>query len=146
MTSGDGESLKAIALTLSILLVAACSGTRRPVLYPDAHYRSVGGAAARADVDGCMRLAREFGAPVSGANEIARDTAAGAAIGGAAAAAWGSVRNDRDVGNRALAGAAAGGAAGLVRGSLKAGTPSGTFKGFVNRCLRERGYDVIGWQ
>ena len=134
------------AFFLSLLLLAACSGTRRPVLFPDAHYLSVGDAAARADVDDCMRLADEFGAPVAGGEEIARDTLAGAAIGGAAAAAWGAVRNDHDVGNRAAAGAAAGGAAGLVRGSLRAGTPSGTYKNFVNRCLGERGYDVIGWQ
>lgn len=49
-----------------------------------------------------------------------------------------------DAGNRALAGAAAGGAAGLVRGALRVGKPSRTFRGFVNRCLSERGYDVIG--
>jgi hypothetical protein len=135
-----------LLLVVTALNLVGCSGTRRPVLYPDAHYQRVGDARARADVDDCMRMASEFGAPVSGGKEIARDTAAGAAIGGAAAAAWGAVRNDGDVGNRALAGAAAGGAAGMVRGSLRAGTPSGTYKNFVNRCLRERGYDVIGWQ
>lgn len=135
-----------LTLTLSALSLTGCSGTKQPVLYPDAYYRSVGDAAARSDVDDCMHLAEEFGAPVAGGKDIARDTAAGAAIGGAAAAAWGAVRNDGDVGNRALAGAAAGGAAGLVRGSLRAGTPSSTYKNFVNRCLRERGYDVIGWQ
>jgi len=140
------KAFLSLAFVLSILLLAGCSGTRRPVLYPEAHYLSVGDAAARADVDDCMRLAEEFGAPVVGGKEIARDTLAGAAIGGAAAAAWEAVRNDHDVGNRAAAGAAAGGAAGLVRGSLRAGTPSATFKGFVNRCLSERGYDVIGWQ
>ena len=64
-----------------------------------------------------------------------------------AAGAWGLVRDgERDAGNRALAGAAAGGAVGLVRGVLRAGRPSHTFRGFVNRCLSERGYDVIGWR
>jgi hypothetical protein len=29
----------------------------------------------------------------------------------------------------------------VARGS----EPSGTFKRYVNRCLRERGYDVVGW-
>lgn len=140
------EWFRVAAVALCILSLYACSGTRRPVLYPDAHYQSAGDAVARADVDHCMRLATEFGAPVAGGNNIARDTAAGAAIGGAAGAAWGAVRNDTDVGNRALAGAAAGGAAGLVRGSMRAGTPSNVYKNFVNRCLRERGYDVIGWQ
>ena len=146
MTKFEFKAIMSPAFVLSILILAGCSGTRRPVLYPDAHYQSVGDAAARSDVDDCMRLAEEFGAPVAGGKEILRDTAAGAAIGGGAAAAWGAVRNDHDAGNRAAAGAAAGGAAGLVRGSLRAGTPSATYKNFVNRCLAEHGYDVIGWQ
>jgi len=68
----------------------------------------------------------------------------GAAIGGATAGAWGLVRGD--AGQRALAGAAAGAAAGTVRGGMQATETSPIFKNFVNRCLRERGYEVIGWQ
>lgn len=131
---------------LGILSLAGCSGTRRPVLYPNAHYDAVGETLARSDVDACMGQAGDFGAPVYGSPDITRDTAAGAAVGGAAAGAWGLVRDESDVGNRALAGAAAGAAAALVRGSLRAGEPSATYKGYVNRCLTERGYEVIGWQ
>jgi len=135
-----------LVFVLGTLSLVGCSGTRRPVLYPNAFYQSVGAAEARADADDCMRLARESGADASRGADVARDTLAGAAIGGAAAAAWGVVRDDVDAGNRALAGAAAGGAAGMVRGALRASEPSGTYKGFVSRCLSERGYDVIGWQ
>jgi len=130
-------------LVLSLFALIGCAGGRWPVLYPNAHFHSVGEAQARADVDRCLRSAKDFGAPVYGGTEVARDTAVGGAVGGAAAGAWGLVR--KDAGNRALAGAAAGGAAGLVRGALRVGKPSGTFQGFVNRCLSERGYDVIGW-
>jgi len=133
-------------LTASILSLGGCAGASRPVLYPNDHYLGVGETAARTDVDQCMRLARDFGAPVHGGSAVARDGAAGAAIGGAAAGAWALVSGDAAAGNRALAGAAAGGAAGLVRGSLRAGEPSATYKGFVDRCLGNRGYDVIGWQ
>jgi hypothetical protein len=55
------------------------------------------------------------------------------------------VRGYDDVGNRAAAGAAAGAAVGLVRGVTRSSEPSSTFKNYVNRCLRERGYDVVGW-
>jgi hypothetical protein len=146
MTSTHDKGFSGLVLALVTLALVGCAATRRPVLYPDAYYRSVGEAGARADVDDCMRLARASGADASRGADVARDTLAGAAIGGAAAAAWGAVRNDSDLANRALAGAAAGGAAGLVRGSLRASEPSGTYREFVDRCLRERGYDVVGWQ
>ena len=117
------------------------------MLYPNAHFHSVGEVQARTDVDRCLRSAKDFGAPVYGGTDVARDTVAGGALGGAAAGAWGLVRDgERDAGNRALAGAAAGGAVGLVRGALRAGRPSRTFRSFVSRCLSERGYDVIGWR
>jgi outer membrane lipoprotein SlyB len=135
-----------LLLTLSLVYLFGCSGARRPVLYPNSHLQSVGETRMRSDVNQCMRLAEGFGAPVYGGTDIARDSAVAAAIGGAAAGAWGLARDNGDAGNRALAGAAAGGAAGLVRGSLRTGEPSGTYRGFVNRCLAERGYDVIGWQ
>jgi len=103
-----------LILALSLLSLVGYTGGRQPVLYPNAHFHSVGEARARADVDHCLRLAKDFGAPVYGGTDVARDTAAGGAIGGAAAGAWGLVRNDEhDAGNRALAGAA-----GLVRGAL----------------------------
>jgi len=62
-------------------------GTARPVLYPNAHLLSVGDAQARADVDQCLRLAKDFGAPVYDSGKIARDAATGAAVGGTAAGA-----------------------------------------------------------
>jgi hypothetical protein len=126
------------------LLVAGCAASHRPVLYPNAHYGTVGKAAAERDIDDCMQRAQELGTQSDRGGSVARSTVGGAAIGSASAAAWGAVR-DGDVGNRAAAGAAAGGAAGLVRGMLRATEPSSTYKSFVQRCLRERGYDVIGW-
>lgn len=133
-------------LALGLLSLAGCTGTRRPVLYPNAHLQSVGEARAHADVDQCMRLAETHGAPVYGGKDVARDTATGAAVAGAAAGAWGLVRKNGEAGNRALAGAAAGSTAGLVRGILRVGRPSQTLVGFVNRCLSERGYEVVGWR
>jgi len=52
--------------------------------------------------------------------------------------------------NSATIGAAAGGGAagatrGLIRGLFGNRGPSAVYKNFVNRCLREKGYDPIGW-
>jgi outer membrane lipoprotein SlyB len=120
-----------LSLFAACVLAVGCAGTPNPVLYPNAHLKQVGQAAADRDVAECRQLARQ--------------AAGGAAIGGASAGAWGLVRGN-DAGGRALAGAAAGAAAGTVRGAMKSSETSPVYKNFVQRCLRERGYDVIGWQ
>lgn len=127
------------ALVLVVpLALGLVSCTSQPVVYG-------GGTVAQADIDDCRRLARAAGAGGADGARIARETAVGAAAGGAATGIYGAVRGDDDVGNRTAAGAAAGAAVGLVRGVSRSGEPSGTFKSYVNRCLRERGYDVVGW-
>jgi hypothetical protein len=129
-------SLVALALSASLSL-SGCAG-KRPVVY-------AGGVYARQDIDQCIRLARESGADSGKGGDVVRDAATGAAMGAAATGVYGAVRGYHDVGNRAAAGAAAGAAVGLIRGGVRASEPSSVFKGYVNRCLRERGYDVVGW-
>ena len=104
-----------------------------------------GGHGAQADIDECRRLARQAGAGGGNGREMAKDTAVGAAMGGAATGVYGAVRGYSDIGNRTAAGAAAGAAVGLIRGATRASEPSDTFKRYVDRCLSERGYDVVGW-
>ncbi len=65
-------------------------------------------------------------------------------MGGAAGVAAGAVTGN--AGQRATEGAAAGAAAAATYGVLRSNEPSPVYKGFVQRCLQERGYDVIGWQ
>jgi len=127
-----------LLVLLTAALMATGCGATRPVIYQ-------GGPAAKQDIDDCMRLARQGGADAGKGGEVVRDTATGAAVGAAATGVYGAVRGYSDVGNRTAAGAAAGAAVGLIRGGVKASEPSSTFKSYVNRCLRERGYDVVGW-
>ena len=77
-------------------------------------------------------------------NQVARRGAEGAAVGGAAAGVA-TVIHGGSVGGNAAAGAAVGGVAGAVHGAFQNDT-NPTYRNFVQRCLRERGYDVIGWQ
>jgi hypothetical protein len=130
------------------LLVAATiwSGCadKRPVLYPNAHLKQVGNETAQRDIDACIRYAEEGGAEGDPGAEIAKNTAGGAAVGGAVGAATGAVLGN--LGRGAAAGAAGGAAGGLVRGALKSGEPDAVFKNFVDRCLREKGYEPIGWR
>ena len=128
----------------ALALAAGCAATsQRPVLYPNAHFKSVGDAAAQRDIDECIRMAENAGAPKSG-NQVAKSGVQGAAVGGVAAAVGTLIRGG-SVAEGAAAGAAVGGAAGAVHGAFQTDGNS-TYRNFVQRCMQERGYDVIGWQ
>jgi hypothetical protein len=132
------------------LTLVACAA-QRPILYPNQHLQRVGNSAADRDVDDCMQRAEEYVS--SGAGRAALEQAAlgggtGAAIGAATGAAGGAVLGRAGTG--AAVGAAGGGAAGVTRGLIHGLTrkhsPSPVYKSFVNRCLREKNYDPIGWR
>ena len=134
-----------LAAIAALGLGAGCATTssQRPVLYPNAHLKNVGNAAAQRDIDECLRMAENSGVAKSD-NKVVKRGAEGAAIGGAAAAVGTLIRGG-SVLEGAAAGAAVGGTAGAVHGAFQSDA-NPTYRNFVQRCLRERGYDVIGWQ
>lgn len=130
---------------IGLLLLAGCtSAPKRPVFYPNNHIKQVGQAQAERDTDDCMTLADRYGVSRTRDGEVATKATSGALIGGVGAGAWGIVRGD--AAERALAGAVAGGATGAVKGGVDSTRISPTFQRFVQRCLQDRGYDVIGWE
>jgi hypothetical protein len=133
----------ALALGLASGLLG-CSGPA-PVLYPNSHYQTMGQSAAERDIADCRRVADQAGANRgSGRGEAAAGGAvAGGAIGGAAGAAGGAVAGAAGTG--AAIGAASGAAAGLVRSLFRTDGPSQAYRNVVDRCLRERGYEPVGW-
>jgi outer membrane lipoprotein SlyB len=131
------------ALTIAaVTALAACATSSRPVLYPNAQLKRAGNDAAQRDIDQCMQMAENAGVSKSN-NQVARRGAEGAAVGGAAAAV-GQVIRGGSVGEAAAVGAAVGGTAGAVHGAFQ-NNSNPTYRNFVQRCLHERGYDVIGW-
>lgn len=128
----------------TLLLTVACSAPS-PVLYPNDKLNEVGRVQADRDIGACKEMAAAGGAnPASG--EIAqgaRNTAVGGAVGAATGAAGGAVLGS--AGKGAAFGAATGATVGMMRSIFSRPQPSGAYKAFVNRCLRERGYDPVGW-
>jgi hypothetical protein len=124
-------------------LVAMAGCAQRPVLYPNTHLERVGDEVAQKDIDECIRRAEEGGAKSSKGTEVAKDTAGGAVIGGAVGAATGAIFGN--LGRGAAAGAAGGAVIGLTRGIFKSERDP-VLRNFVERCLREKGYDPIGWK
>ncbi|HVG02077.1 MAG TPA: glycine zipper family protein [Nitrospira sp.] len=134
-----------LVLYTAILLFAGCS-SYKPILYQNEHYRQVGAEAAKADIKTCMDLAEEAGAsPNKGRTaETATNTVVGGAVGSAAGAVGGAVFGN--AGSGAMVGAASGASAGFLRGLFTSSAPSGAFTQYVDRCLRDRGYEPTGWE
>ncbi len=132
------------AVVAALLIAGGCASTQSPVLYPNDKLSRVGKEQAERDIAECRKLADEWVRSTA-----AKDIGKGAAVGGVAGAAVGAVGgavSGRGAGTGAAVGAATGATAGAVHGAVKQAEPSPVYKQYVNRCLRERGYDVIGWQ
>jgi hypothetical protein len=117
---------------------------KRPVLYPNATYRGMGKAAAEEDIERCLTLAKDADLQENATGKVAKRTAAGGAKGGAAGAAGGAVFGRP--GKGAAAGAAGAGAGALVGGVLNSREPDPLLRRYVNICLQERGYQIVGWK
>jgi len=142
----------------ALLLLAGCAtggagygggrgGTRwqrSPVLYPNAHYHEVGPEVADMDIHGCMYRAETGVGNKSTAGTVAGNTVGGAAAGAVLGAIGGAIVGNPGTG--AALGAAVGGTSGLAKGTMDSRNNDPTFQGFVERCLAERGYEVIGWK
>ena len=140
-----------LALTALVLAGCAHTGSRspnaRPVLYPNATFKQIGESRALEEVDACMGAASHAGlTPDEKDNAAGRGAAKGAAVVGTVAAVGSLVRGrsvDRAVG-AGVRGAAVGGAGGAVAGSFQ-DKPNMTYRHFVQRCVSEKGLEVIGW-
>ena len=138
---------KIVGLGIILSGLSACA-TYQPVLYPNAYYQTVGKTVAERDIRECRQLAESAGARQGSgsAGNTARRTAVGAGAGAASGAVGGAIAGA--AGRGAMVGAASGATWGLLSGLLGSGTsqPSAAYTNFVNRCLREKGYEVTGWQ
>jgi Glycine-zipper domain len=141
----SGNIGKIVILTAALAL-AGCASAARPVLYPNDHLSAVGQAQADADLAECRQLAESAGASggADQAERSARGAGVGGAIGGATGAVGGAILGRPGTG--AALGAATGATAGLMRSLFGRSEPSAAYRGFVDRCLSERGYDPVGWE
>jgi hypothetical protein len=139
-----GKGLKVVAM-VSILTLIACAGPK-PILYPNAHLQAVGQDAAKEDIAECRQMAESAGAkPGEGkTGQVAGSTVVGAGMGAAGGAVGGAVIGA--AGRGSAIGAASGATVGLLRGLFRRPHPGQAYVNFVNRCLKERGYEPVGWE
>lgn len=122
---------------LLVLLALGCAS--KPQLYPNQKYKSVGKEVAKKDIDQCISDADAYLESSKG-KQVAKGAGAGAAIGAAIGAVGGMFSGNmgRGLVRGGAMGAAGGGAAGAV-------SPDQLKRRYVNQCLAEKGYQVIGW-
>ncbi|WP_293369265.1 glycine zipper family protein [Nevskia sp.] len=130
-------------VALLVASLAACA-TARPVLYPNPKLNQSGPAVSKLAAEDCQRKADAANVDDGQAAEVAKSTGVGAAVGAATGAAVGAVFGN--AGRGAASGAAGGGAHGLIGGLFRSSGPSPLYKAYVDRCLRDQGYEVLGWK
>ncbi len=139
-------SIYTVACVSAIFLSGCATPIAKPAFYPNAHYQRVGPAQANADAQFCAELAQQSDVKAVNKVDAGRSAAAGAA-GVATAGVVGSVLSGNKPSLRDItAGAAAigtAGAAATAAGQSVGG--SSIYRQFVQQCLAERGYQVIGW-
>ncbi len=141
------RALGLAAAALIAATLAGCASGPKPILYPNDRLQAVGQAQADQDIAECRELAADAGSSAGSGNaqRTAGNTAAGGAIGGASGAVGGAILGSAGTG--AAVGAATGATAGLLRSMFSdGGGPSPAYRNFVDHCLRERGYQPVGWE
>ncbi|KEZ77794.1 membrane protein [Salinisphaera hydrothermalis] len=128
------------ALIVAAVLGLAGCASQKPVLYSRGGGMPPGGHQAVSD---CTQQAKAAGLDYS-KGRIGRNAVENGAVGGAGGAVAGAIYGNAATG--AAAGAAGGVAAGLVRDMFHHDNgPAPAYRAYVNRCLRDRGYQPIGW-
>ena len=133
-----------LPVLLGVMVMVSACAARRPVMYPNEQLEKAGPSGSDRDIDDCMRLADAYVKSGGKARGVARDTAVGGGTGAAIGAVGGAVYGD--AGRGAAAGAATGATAGLLYGLFNLGTPNPLWQNYVNTCLADRGYRVLGWE
>jgi outer membrane lipoprotein SlyB len=105
--------------------------------------QQAGEVRAQQDIDECTRKAESY-VKENPAGDVAKSTATGAVVGAAVGAAVGAITGN--FGQGLAIGASSGGIWGFFGGLFQAAEPSPVQKQFVERCLREKGYEPIGWK
>lgn len=78
------------AICILTVLLSACAGPK-PILYPNAHLKTVGQDAAKQDIAECREMAEAADAKPGEGKAVAGSTAVGASMGAAGGAVGGAI-------------------------------------------------------
>lgn len=140
-------NLRKLSLIGSVLLIfSGCANLttpKSPDFYPNEEYRRSPGAAEAASRE-CMSLADEYVRSPNRYQEMAKEGLIGGAVGAGTGALGGTIMGSK-VGRATAAGAAIGGILGVLNSAKDFNDRDPSYERFVERCLQQRGFEVIGW-
>jgi outer membrane lipoprotein SlyB len=129
--------MKFILSLIFLSVFLSCSS--KPKLYPNEKFKAAGKTQADKDIKKCMAEADEYLESSKG-KQVAKGAGTGAAIGAAMGAVGGLFTGN--FGGGLVRGGAVGAAGGAAYGGM---SPDQIKHQFVNQCLSDKGYQVIGW-
>ena len=132
-----------LGLALAASLALACAS--RPVVYVDPAADAARRARVERDIDECRSYAKTHTREgLAGTGDAARSTVRGGAVGAAAGAVGGAIWGS--AGRGAATGAAAGATSGLLGWMFgRHDRENQVQRRYVERCLADRGHQVLGW-
>ena len=137
----------AVIVLVFLLVFTACSSSqreRRPMFYPNQKYNRAGDQGIQSDVERCRAMADQYVDREDNREQVAKSTLKRSAVGSAVGATAGSFTGR--AGRGAGIGASTGALLGLFGGLEKSNSSDGVYEQFVSRCLKDKGYEVLGWR
>ncbi|MBI3356778.1 MAG: hypothetical protein HY038_08425 [Nitrospirae bacterium] len=130
-----------------LMSITACVGPE-PLLRSNKQLQLYGKQMAQQEIDACRRKVEEGGLRpgVNQSGNAATGAVLGVTLGGAVGASAGIIGGITGVTIGAAAGAGLGLIIGLVGGTFKPLVPDPPYADAVTRCLKEKGYEVSGWE
>lgn len=140
-------SSRAVVLLVLASFLAACAGPE-PVLRSNKRLQLYGKQMAQQEIEACRQKIEEAGLSpgVHQTGNAATGAVLGMTLGGAVGASAGVIGGITGVTIGAAAGAGLGLMVGLVGGTFKPLVPDPPYADAVASCLKEKGYEVSGWQ
>lgn len=141
------KSAVRLASLLLVVNLMACAGPE-PILRSNSQLLFYGKEMGQETVAACETKAERAGLRhgTNRSKNAAGGTIIGIIGGAAVGASTGLVGGPAGVAIGAGAGAALGGIIGFAAGTYKPLEPDRGYREFVERCLKEKGYEVSGWQ
>ena len=130
-----------------LLAVPACAGPQ-PILRSNKQLHLYGKQMAQQEIESCRKQVEKAGLRPGTNQSVNAATGAvlGLTLGGAVGASAGIVGGLPGVTIGAAAGSAIGFTVGILGGTFKPLEPDSPYADAVTQCLREKGYEVSGWE
>ena len=140
-------SRRTVAVLILLSWCTACAGPE-PQLRLNKQLQFYGKAKAQLEIDICRMKVEDAGlrSGVRQSGNAATGAVLGVTLGGAVGASAGMVGGLPGVTIGAAAGASIGLVIGLLGGTFKPLVPDPPYADAVAKCLKERGYEVSGWE